>query len=342
MDAASIPASSGIYRIVCLITGRMYVGSSLDLQKRKRDHFSLLRRNAHTNKKLQHAFNKYGPDAFRFEIVELVLAPFLLEREQYWLDKIRPALNIARSTQSAHLGLKHSPASRAKMSARLRGRTAHNRGKKSSPEAIEKNRQAKLGKKASPATKEKMRVRMTGNTINQGRKHTTEYIEKLRQASTGRKASPETLAKRIGRKQSPSAIEKTRQAMIGNKHGLGKIPSPEKREKLRQAMTGKKHSLEQNEKHRQAMLGKPSPMLGKTHSPEAIEKMRVASTGQHHDPEEHASQMKTLIVTSPDGEVQVVHGVNRFCREHNLDVSCLLRVANGRVSQHKGWTARYP
>jgi hypothetical protein len=85
----TIPRTSGIYKIVCVTTGKIYVGSTKNLFNRRRGHFKDLRGNRHVNRHLQSAWNKYGAESFDFVVIELILQPFLLEREQYWLDKLR-------------------------------------------------------------------------------------------------------------------------------------------------------------------------------------------------------------------------------------------------------------
>jgi group I intron endonuclease len=54
----------GIYKIVNRVTGQCYVGQSIRIKKRLKDHFRLLRRNKHTNPHLQNSYNKYGAEAF--------------------------------------------------------------------------------------------------------------------------------------------------------------------------------------------------------------------------------------------------------------------------------------
>ena len=54
----------GIYKIVNSITGQCYVGQSMRVKKRLKEHFRLLRRNSHSNPHLQNAYNKYGSTAF--------------------------------------------------------------------------------------------------------------------------------------------------------------------------------------------------------------------------------------------------------------------------------------
>ena len=54
----------GIYKIVNKVTGQCYVGQSIRIRKRLKDHFRLLRWNKHTNPHLQNSYNKYGAEAF--------------------------------------------------------------------------------------------------------------------------------------------------------------------------------------------------------------------------------------------------------------------------------------
>lgn len=78
--------NSGIYKIVNLITGKYYVGSTKSFETRKTCHFSRLRNNNHTNQHLQNAYNKYGEDNFIFEIIEYVEEELLLDIEQSYID----------------------------------------------------------------------------------------------------------------------------------------------------------------------------------------------------------------------------------------------------------------
>jgi group I intron endonuclease len=84
--AAPIPRRSGIYRIVCKVTGQFYVGSALDLRDRARGHWSALRRRKHSNKYLQRAWNRHREINFEFKVLELVKPSCLLATEQSWLN----------------------------------------------------------------------------------------------------------------------------------------------------------------------------------------------------------------------------------------------------------------
>jgi group I intron endonuclease len=60
----------GVYRVLNLINGRCYVGSSKNVAKRIRDHRLRLGLGSHANPRLQAGWNKYGEDAFTFEVLE--------------------------------------------------------------------------------------------------------------------------------------------------------------------------------------------------------------------------------------------------------------------------------
>ena len=47
---------SGIYQIKNTINGKVYVGSTIDFERRKYEHFKALKNNNHGNPKLQNAF----------------------------------------------------------------------------------------------------------------------------------------------------------------------------------------------------------------------------------------------------------------------------------------------
>lgn len=78
--------SCGIYKIQNLQNGKVYIGKSLYIERRIRHHKRALRANDHCNQHLQHAWNKYGEDAFEFAIVELCQADDLNDREIFWIE----------------------------------------------------------------------------------------------------------------------------------------------------------------------------------------------------------------------------------------------------------------
>jgi len=59
-----------IYKIGNHITGKCYIGFSSEYSRRKSKHLTDLKLNRHHSTKLQNSWNKYGKDAFKFEILE--------------------------------------------------------------------------------------------------------------------------------------------------------------------------------------------------------------------------------------------------------------------------------
>ena len=128
---------SGIYKIVNLVNYKIYVGSAFNLKERFRSHRNELRRKVHVNIPLQNAWNKYGEENFKFEILEKVSdITKLLEREQFYLDMFKcfadadNGYNILKIAGSRH-GMVHSEEAKKLISIASTGRfhTAETRHK---------------------------------------------------------------------------------------------------------------------------------------------------------------------------------------------------------------------
>lgn len=159
--------SGGIYVIARVDGARCYIGSAVNIASRWSSHRCRLNKGNHHSPQLQAAWNKHGPSAFEFAILESVSEKSqLIEREQVWLDRFLPYYNTRRVAGStlghtlsvearerisrAHKGRKHGPPSaetRAKISAAIRGRPL-------TPEHRAKLAAAKLGKKRGPYSDE--------------------------------------------------------------------------------------------------------------------------------------------------------------------------------------------
>lgn len=88
---------SGIYKIVNIKNNKIYIGSSKNIENRWKEHTTSLRRNKHINCILQRAWNKYGEDSFEFQTLENCSQEQLFEREQYYIDELKPEYNIGLS-----------------------------------------------------------------------------------------------------------------------------------------------------------------------------------------------------------------------------------------------------
>jgi predicted GIY-YIG superfamily endonuclease len=120
---------SGIYKIVCTVNDKVYVGSAVDLNKRRREHFSALRRNRHHNKHLQNAFNRYKEKCFHFEVIfECDEENLLLEEEQQikQYDSYNHGFNLVETPTQGNRGIKMSVEVKQRLSlaAKKRGRNS--------------------------------------------------------------------------------------------------------------------------------------------------------------------------------------------------------------------------
>jgi group I intron endonuclease len=79
--------NSGVYIILNTINGYVYSGSTTDVQKRIWHHQSILRRGKHINPNLQKDWDKYGEDAFEFNVVCYCGNKNRLSYEQELIDK---------------------------------------------------------------------------------------------------------------------------------------------------------------------------------------------------------------------------------------------------------------
>lgn len=77
----------GIYCIKNKINGKVYIGSSNNIERRFKRHKTELNTNSHSNKYLEKAYKKYGKDNFEFIILELCTQEELIQREIFFINK---------------------------------------------------------------------------------------------------------------------------------------------------------------------------------------------------------------------------------------------------------------
>lgn len=125
-----------IYKIENLLNSDCYIGSTTNYSRRTKRHFEDLKLNKHHSIKLQRAVNKYGVENFRVYILEsfeFISKEYTLEREQYYIDTIKPKYNVCLVAGS-QLGTKRDDCFKKACSKRMLGHPAWNKGKKSMTE----------------------------------------------------------------------------------------------------------------------------------------------------------------------------------------------------------------
>ena len=162
--------TSGIYLITNTVTKKVYVGSSVDIKARWKEHLSSLRKGRHHSVKLQRSWDKHGEDIFKFEVIEPVENVLhLVAIEQTFIDYHKAATiagyNVS-PTAGSPLGVRHSE------------------------ETKEKQRIASTGRKHSEETKAMMSaIHMGKPGTTNGRSHSDETRAKISAATKGVKKS---------------------------------------------------------------------------------------------------------------------------------------------------------
>ena len=240
-----LPKKAGIYKLICNANGKIYIGKSVNILRRIRDH-----KKSKPNTILQKAITKYGWDSFVVEVLEIVENfdrlkdnNALLDREAYYIELFdstnkNNGYNICKySTDKT--GIPCSDETKEKL------RLAH-LGKVLDDEHKEKIRQGRLGFKHSDQDKENMRKAQLGY------KQTPEHIENARLTRLGFKHSDESKQKmrEAWTKEAKEKLSKSR---------IGKPRSEETKEKIRQSKLGKKFSEEHKTNMRKPKLNRTTP-----------------------------------------------------------------------------------
>lgn len=126
LDAIPVDMSQGgIYMILNLVNGKVYIGSTVRFDWRWYHHLNALDKNKHHSPHLQLAWNKYGSDAFQFVILSFNRSN-LIELEQDYINSFSSndrdfGYNFAPVAGSP-LGFKHSEETRKRMALSQIGR----------------------------------------------------------------------------------------------------------------------------------------------------------------------------------------------------------------------------
>lgn len=170
--------TAGIYRILNVSNGHFYIGSSINIGHRFRQHISALTSYKHHNSHLQSAWNKYGRESFSFELVEVVEnLERLLDIEQEYIDSLLPEYNISNVTRGGEFNpakrkkskFKHTPESKSKISSRVKAFWKEEReymmAAVTDPARIEKIRNAARDMWANPEKRENVMRKLNSKSV---------------------------------------------------------------------------------------------------------------------------------------------------------------------------------
>lgn len=171
----------GVYAIKNKANGKLYIGSSMNIEARWKNHLCYFRLNKNS-KHLQRAWNTYGHNAFDFVILEETSKEEVRQKEAEWFEKYpweqlynlshkttggrgelseEARLRIAKATSERTKGKPLSEEHRAKIGAAHRGRKLDQRRK-------DLVSQQKKGKKLTEEHRAKISQSLIGNQRAKG------------------------------------------------------------------------------------------------------------------------------------------------------------------------------
>lgn len=162
----------GIYLIKNILTETIYVGSSINIEKRFAAHKRALKRGNHDNVHLQLSYNKHGLSVFDFSVFTLVEKKedlSLIEKQtiiSFFKEKT-PLYNLALVIDRAFI---YTEETKNKMRLAKLG-----------------EKHPMFGKKHLKETKEKISISLQGNKNHSGKYHTEEEKEHLSKINRGEK-----------------------------------------------------------------------------------------------------------------------------------------------------------
>jgi len=106
----------GIYGIKNKINNKMYIGQSINIDKRQKIHKSLLKNNKHFNRHLQNSYNKRGKEEFEYLVLEECDRNKLSIKEEEWILKYKNSIyNKNLEVNAVYQGKRHTDEIKEKM-----------------------------------------------------------------------------------------------------------------------------------------------------------------------------------------------------------------------------------
>jgi group I intron endonuclease len=220
--------NAGIYKITSP-SGKVYIGQSWNIKVRWWQHGQ----SNHTPY-LFSSITKYGKDNHKFEVIHHL--PFdcgqstMNQYEQLYMDLYKGCGITLLNLKEGGSNGRASEESKRKISEALKGRPAHNKGKKHSEETKQKISRAGLGKKSSPKTVaaliKRNQQRKGQSPPNKGKKMSDEQKRKLSEVHKGRKLTPESIAKRTKsflERLTPESRQRRSETMKNNNANIKKM-----------------------------------------------------------------------------------------------------------------------
>ena len=346
---------SGIYFIEHPDSGRVYVGSAINIAARWRLHRKQLRDGNHHSAHLQRAWAKHGADAFVWRIAEECPPEMLLEREQQYLDFLPKAKKFnASPTARSPRGTKHRPEVVEAMRQRVIApyadpefRATHSAAQKM--RFSDPRQRAAISKRNSGlyrvTTPEGQVIEVEGLTrfcrergisstrmlaLARGQSRRDNFkgwkVEELRPSPSG-----------MGRRKGAApALPENGRGWRSQKAFIARAPNGTVHEGVGLAAFARDMGLSEE--------GLRS-VAARRHSHSAGWVIRwkddYAGEADLLVPRRRRGNVRSYVLVSPTGEVHKTNNLSGFAEEYGLNAPTLVEVAKGRRNHHRQWRCAY-
>ena len=173
----------GVYKLYFDNDNRFYIGSTNNLQERLQAHTRAINKQKHFNKYFQRLCFKLGVENLRFEILIKCPQEYLLKAEQWFVDKLKPELNLAeivgRPPKNRKRGYKMSEEAKLNISKAKSGQKIDRSNYKHTKETLDKISNSLKGRIITDEWKQKMREAKAN-----GGKYSKLTIEQVKEIKT--------------------------------------------------------------------------------------------------------------------------------------------------------------
>lgn len=166
----------GVYKVYHVISpNEIYVGSTTRINGRKGNigfavrfagHYNSIKKGTHASKRLVDLSKRHGLDGLRMAIIEVCPPLIARDREQYYMDQLKPSLNQTASAYNS-LGYKHTQHAKEVMSKMRKGSPLSKKARQNISKALKGKMPKNVSMLRTKEAREKVAKKLRGLKRNE-------------------------------------------------------------------------------------------------------------------------------------------------------------------------------